>query len=438
MLMRRSLGGLVRTARKSCALACRVPGTADACWEGISMTALLRRPLAWIALISLLVAAGILLIRARGPAVRTTTVVRQDLEQHLVASGRVRVPTRVQVAAPVGGLVIAVGAVEGQRVAAGDLLVQIEDGAQQAAVAQAQAAVDQAETRVVQLRRVGAIVASESLREAESNLRRARDDLARMEGLVAGGASPQVDLDNARRAVEVARARKAAAEAQQAATAPSGADSRLALTALLEARARLASAEAQLAQTRIVALNPGAVLTRSVEPGDVVQPSETLLVIAADAESELVFHADERSLAWLALGQEAVASADAYPAETFPARVTYIAPSIDPSRGTVEVRLAVPAPPTYLRPDMTVSIDLEVAARSDVLTLRSDAIRGAATAQAHVFAVADGRVDRRDVELGIRGDGVTEIVTGLDEGDEVIVPDGRRLVVGARVRPERD
>ena len=402
------------------------------------MTSLLRRPLVWVALVSLLFAAVILLVQARGPEVRTTLVVRRDLEQHLVASGRVRVPTRVQVAAQVGGLVIAVGAVEGQRVQAGDLLVQIDDSAQQAAVAQAQAAVEQAEARVVQLRRVGAIVAGQSLREAESNLARAEDELARAEALVAERAAPQVQLDDARRAVEVARARKQAAEAQEAATAPSGADSRVALTALLEARARLAAAEAQLAQTRIVALQGGAVLIRSVEPGDVVQPSETLIVLAADADAELVFHADERNLAWLEVGQEAVASSDAYPTDTFAARVTYIAPSIDPARGTVEVRLAVPAPPAHLRPDMTVSIDLTVAARSDVLVVRSDAIRGAATPAPHVLTVEDGRVRRRDVVLGIRGEGTSEIVAGLDEGSEVIVPDGRRLSIGARVRAEHD
>jgi HlyD family secretion protein len=87
---------------------------------------------------------------------------------------------------------------------------------------------------------------------------------------------------------------------------------------------------------------------------------------------------------------------------------------------------------------MTVSIDLEVAARSGVLTLPSNAIRGAATPEPHVFTVERGRVARRAVQLGIRGDGSTEIVSGLAEGAEVVVPDGRRLAVGARVRPERD
>lgn len=402
------------------------------------MSNLLRRPAVWIALVLVIVVAVVLVIRSRGPVVRTTGVVRQALEQHIVASGRVRVPTRVQIAAQISGLVVAVGAVEGQRVSAGDLLVQIDDGAERAAVAQSEAAVSQAKARVDQLRRVGAIVATQSLRQAETNLERAQTDLARTRPLVESGAVPAVELENARRAVDIARAQKNAADAQQVASAPLGADSRVALTALLQAQAQLAGANVRLAQTRIVALQSGEVLTRSVEPGDVVQPSRTLLVLAADADVQLVFHPDERNLAWIALGQAARASADAYPQQVFDAKVSYIAPSIDPQRGSIEVRLAVPTPPAFLKPDMTVSIDLTVAAKPDVLTIPSDAVRGAATPTPYVLTVEDGRVARRAVQLGIRGEGTVEIATGLDPRSEVIVPDGRQLVPGARVRAERD
>lgn len=402
------------------------------------MRDLLRRPAVWIVLVVVLGGGAIWLVRSRGPVVRTTVVVRQALEQHIVASGRVRVPTRVQIAAQTAGLVVAVGAVEGQRVKAGDLLVQIDDGAERAAVAQAEAAVNQAKARVEQLRRVGAIVATEALRQAETNLERAQTELERTRKLVESKAVAAVELENARRAVEIARAQKNAAEAQQVAAAPMGADSRVALTALLQAQAQLAGANVRLAQTRIVALHSGEVLTRAVEPGDVVQPSRTLMVLAADADVQLVFQADERNLAWIALGQAARASADAYPQEVFEARVSYIAPSIDPQRGSVEVRLEVPAPPARLKPDMTVSIDLTVAAKPSALTVPSEAVRGAATPTPHVLTVEAGRVARRDVQLGIRGEGTIEIAAGLDEGAEVILPDGKRLAPGARVRPERD
>ena len=290
------------------------------------MRHLLRRPTVWLALVILLVAGVVLVVRWRGPVVHTTLAVRRDLEQHIVSSGRVRVPTRVQIAAQTAGLVVAVGAVEGQRVKAGDLLVQIDDGAERAAVAQAEAAVNQARARVEQLRRVGAIVATEALRQTQTNLERARVELERTTKLAGTGAVPAVELENARRAVDIAQAQTNAAEAQQVASAPLGADSRVALGALLQAQAQLSGAKVRLAQTRIVALQSGAVLTRSVEPGDVVQPSRTLLVLAADADVQLVFQPDERNLAWIRLGQQARASADAYPQQVFDATVSYIAP----------------------------------------------------------------------------------------------------------------
>ncbi len=402
------------------------------------LSSTLRRPRVWIALVLALAVGTFALVRARGPKVRVAVVARRDLEQRIVASGRVWVPTRVQIAAQTPGLVVAVGVIEGQRVKAGDLLVQIDDAEERAAVAQAKAAVAQASAKVEQLRRVGSIVATEGLRQAESNVLRTQSDLERAEKLTTSGALAPSELDNARRAAEIARAQKVAAEAQQASSAPMGADSRVALTALLQAQAQLAGANARLAQTRIVALHSGAVLTRSVEPGDVVQAARTLLVMAADADAQLVFQPDERNLAWIAMGQRARAAADAYPQQVFDAEVSYIAPSVDPQRGSVEIRLRVPSPPPLLKPDMTVSIDLLVASKKAVLTLPSEAVRGAATATPYVLAVESGRVLRRDIHLGIRGEGSVEVASGLDEGAEVVVPDGQVVVAGARVRPERD
>jgi HlyD family secretion protein len=402
------------------------------------MRSLLRRPSVWIVAVLAIATAVVLVLRARGPLVRTVLAERRDLEQHIVASGRVRVPTRVQISAQLSGLVVAVGAVAGQRVTKGDLLVQLDDSSERASVAQAEAAVKQAQARVEQLRRVGAIVATESLRQTESNLAKAQVELERSAKLVQSGAVPAVELENARRAVDIAQAQKNAAQAQQVASAPMGADSRVALTALLQAEAQLAGATARLAQTRNVALQSGTVLSRNVEPGDVVQPARPLLEIAADGEVELVFDPDERNLAWIRLGQLAKASADAFPQQVFDAKVSYIAPSIDPQRGSVEVRLAVPAPPPLLKPDMTVSIDLTIAAKAKVLTVPSNVVRGAATATPWVQIVDDGKVVRRDIKLGIRGKGAIEVEDNLLEGAEIIVPDGRQLATGARVRTERD
>ncbi len=398
---------------------------------------ILRYPGVLISIGLLIVAGVVVAVRARGPLVATTVATRTDLEQHVVASGRVRVVTRVQISAQIAGRVVSVRVVEGQRVTAGDLLIQLDDAEAKAAVSQARASVSQASGRVDQLRKVGAIVTTEASRQTATNLARAEAELTRAESLAATGVLAQADLDEARRNVDIAKAQKSAAEAQQAAATPRGVDSSIAVSALLESQAQLDAALVRLERTRLVAPRSGIILSRAVEPGDTVQPAATLLELAADGETQLVIEPDERNLAWIRIGQKARASADAYPQTTFDAEVDYIAPAIDRQRGSIEVRLRVPAPPTILKPDMTVSVDLTVASKRHALTVPSEAIRGAATAAPWVPVVAGGRIARRPVVLGIRGEGRTEIVSGLEEGTEVVGSTDLTLTDGTRVRVER-
>lgn len=390
-----------------------------------------------IVLVLALAGGGAYAAASRGVRVTTVVAEKKDLEHRIVASGRVLAPSRVTVSATASGLVVSVGAELGQHVDTGKLLVQIDDKEARAQLAQAAAAVEQARARVSQLRSVGAVVANQSLTQAQTNLDKAQADYDRTQKLAAQGAVAAVELDTVKRALELAKAQKAAAEAQSLGSSPTGADTRVTSSALLQAEAQRAGAEVRLSQLRILATSPGTVLTRAVEPGDVVQPGRALFTIAADGDEQLTFQADERNLSAIALGQKALASADAFPNESFEAETSYIAPSIDPQRGTVEVRLRVPKPPKYLLPDMTVSIDLLVASKKDVLVVPTEAVRGAATPTPWVLAVEGGKAHRRDVKLGITGEGTTEIVSGLEPGTELVVPDGRVVPEGKRVTATR-
>jgi len=399
---------------------------------------MLRRPGLWISVAIVLGAAAFALIQSRGPKVKIISARTQALEQHVVASGRVRVPTRISVASQSSGLVVAVSVMEGQHVQPGELLVQLDDTEARASVAQARAAVNQAKARVAQLRKVGAIVANQALVQAETALAQADADYARATQLAATGALARAQLDDVARRARTVYAQKRAAEAQQLAAAPEGADSRLALSALLQTEAQLTAAQARLDQTRIDVPQPGVVLSRDVEPGDVVTAGRPLLTIAADSSTELVIHPDERNLATIRLGQAARASADAFPSDVFDAQIDYIAPSVDPQRGSVEVRLRVPNPPGGLKPDMTVSVDLTVASVSQALTLPSEAIRGAATAAPSVWLVQDGRAQLQPIKLGIRGDGRSQVLAGVDEQTWVVDDNVYALTPGQRVRPFRE
>jgi HlyD family secretion protein len=380
---------------------------------------------------------GVGVFMTRGATVPVGRAIRTGIAQHFVASGRVRVATRVALTAETGGRVLEVTVNEGDRIRAGDRLLRLDDREARAAVAEARAALNQAAARVDQVQQVSAVVAGQAAREAAVALERAETELARVRTLAAAGAVAAATLEDAQRAVDVARAQRDAAEARDAATGREGADLSLAEAAVEQARAAVASAEARLARTRVTAPHDGQVLARAVERGDTIQTGAVLFELAADGVTELVIEPDERHLAWIRIGQEARASADAFPGDTFGARVSYVAPAVDPARGSVEVRLLVPDPPAYLRPDMTVSVDLEVAAKAGIIAVPSEAVREAGGA-AFVFVVDSGRARRRPVSLGIRGEGHTEITGGLEEGTAVVLATPVALEDGDRLDPIDD
>lgn len=368
-----------------------------------------------------------------GAPVAARDVVRGDLVQTVVASGRVVNPQRVSVAAVVTETVARIPVQEGQAVRRGDLLIELDDRDERAAITQAETAVGQGEAKLRQIRESALPAARHALAQAEANQKVARSQFERYRDLKAQGYVSQAALDDATRNVDVAASQLAAARVAVQANEPGGADYEMAQTALSAARAGLETARVKLQQTVIVAPADGVLIARNVERGDVVQPGRTLMVLAPTGETQIVVDIDEKHLARLEPGQRALVSADAFPNQRFAAQLFYINPGIDAVRGAVEVKLRVPDPPPYLRQDMTVSVDIEVAARKSVLVAPADCVFDAAGSRPFVLAIADGRAVRRDVTLGVRGEGRVEITSGVQEGER-LVPVTAGVTAGQRVR----
>ena len=355
------------------------------------------------------------------------------LTQTVVVSGRVLAPARVDVGATITGRVQTVGVDEGDRVKAGQLLVELERAELAAALAQAVATEQAAATRIAQWRDVATVSAREQLVQAEANYRNIERDAARQEQLFKQGFIGESRRDEARRAAAVAKSQYETARAVSVASAPAGVDRRLLDDQLAQARAARETAAARLAQTKLRAPAAGVVLDRGVEPGDIVQPGKRLLALALDGDVRITALIDEKNLAVLRVGQRARVSADAYPNQPFGAELSYLSPGIDLQRGTVEAKFAVPAPPPFLRSDMTVSIDIEVAARADGLVIPAAAVRELQSRQPWVLVMRDGRAARQPVQLGARTAEQVEVLSGLASGAEIITtPD---IAPGARVHP---
>ena len=367
-----------------------------------------------------------------GPVTVPVPVARGTLLRSVVATGRVTTPYRVAIGSQVTGTVADIPVREGQQVARGQVLIRLGASELQAALAQAQSSVIQAETQLRHLNDVTLPVAIRTLAQAEATLLNAQRQFSRSEQLQAGGFATRAALDELRVARDVAEAQMEAARIQLASSQPGGTDEVLAQSVLTQARASRQAAQSRLEYATIAAPVAGTLIARSVERGDVVQANTPLMTLSPAAAPQLVVQIDERNLGLIALGQAALASADAYPQARFAAQVAYINPSVDPQRAAVEVKLDVTEPPATLREDMTVSVDITVAERAGVLILPLSAIHDPA-GEAWVLRVEGGHARRVPVRLGLRGARAAEILAGLSEG-ELVLPATAGIAAGDRVR----
>ena len=285
------------------------------------------------------------------------------------------------------------------------------------------------------MRELGQPLATEALAQAQAAQLQTRRALVRDRDLVAQGFISQAVLDEAQRAADVASSQVSSAQAQARTNAPSGSDAALAQAALAQALAGQQLATVKLAQGQVLAPSSGVLISRDVEVGDIVQPGKALMVRAASGQTQVVVQIDEKNLSKIALGQNALVSADAFASQRFNAVVAYINPGVDAARGSVDVKLAVAEPPAYLRQDMTVSIDIETARRAAAVVLPTSTLEDAVSDQPWVLVVRDKRAVKQFVTLGLRGDTRVEVLSGVTAGEGVVPVSKTGVKAGQRVRP---
>lgn len=373
----------------------------------------------------------------RGPVLPGLTVEFMPLELRIVASGEVRYQSLARIGSEITGTALARHVREGDLVSKDDLLIELNPDELQARLAQAK-------TLLQQLHEVSRPQAQAALTEARDNLRQASREARRREALAVKGVISTEQVEQAQR-IEF-NAKTALTRAQLAVDSLAAGSTEEQLL-----QQRIVSAEAELAKTRIYAPFAGRVQTRNVEPGDLVQPSKVLLEIArsdgldrdgvASDGLEVVVALDEKNFAPLKLQQPVQLIADAWPEQTVPGVVSFIAPAVDSSRGTIDVHISVLADDSKQRniflQGMTVSANIIAAERERTLVLPNDYLLTSSAGQTQVLRWQDGAVSALDVQLGLRNMTHSEILSGLAEGDVVVqagkVSDGQR----ARVRFEQ-
>jgi HlyD family secretion protein len=387
------------------------------------MELLVTRYKPWIMIILLVLAVSFATYRWwQGPLLPSYEVVSSPLIQTVVASGRVEKVSRTQIGSEITGVVLERLVQEGDRVSRGDVLLVLKSDEISAQVRQAEAELKElATTRRPQ--------AEFDLANAKVQLEQAQREAVRRRNTELGILSAE-EREKSIEAERLARNNLESARLKVASLAPDKVEE-------TKLRERLAALQAQLAKTKIRAEVSGIILTRNVEPGDLVQPSQTLFTIALDGATEIRVPFDERNLSLLALQQKAAVITDAYPDQPFPAHINFIAPSIDAQRGTVDVRLTVDPVPDFLRQDMTVSVNVETNKREQTLVIPNDALSSISGNKAMVILVRNRKIQRHPITLGLRGLVMSEVVAGLKEGDHVLTDAESVLKDGTRVRIEK-
>lgn len=206
------------------------------------------------------------------------------------------------------------------------------------------------------------------------------------------------------------------------------------IQSLIEAaEAQADSARARLAERQIRAPFSGQLGLRQISVGTLVTPGTVLATLDDLASVNLDFNVPERYLADLKIGAEITARADAWPEQPISATVSTIAARIDPISRSVTVRAKAANPDRLLRPGMLLKLAL-ISQRHQSVAVAEEALLQVADEQFLFVVNADDKVERRVVRSGLRASGWVEIIDGLAVGEQVIVRGTQKVRPGSSIQ----
>lgn len=312
----------------------------------------------------------------------------RTLQSGPVISGSLQARQAATLRAEVAGPVLEVKADQGQPVKRGALLARIDDVAFQ----------DQL------------IAARSAVRVAENTVRVAEAEEERTAKLAQAGVITQRDLERAQLTQHQARAQ------------------------LSEAQSRLALAREQVGRTRIVAPFDGVVSERQVNAGDVVQPGSSLVTVVDPRSLELNASVPAEYGGRLKVGTPVDFRLQGDAEQTFSGKIERINPAVDSATGQVRIYVTIP--------NVAQSLLVGLFAQGRVASESREALAvplaavDARTTPPSVMRVRDGKLERAPVDLGLRDDVAqqTEVRSGLQAGDVVVVGSAKELAEGTRVQ----
>ena len=366
----------------------------------------MKKTIAVVLILIATVIGGYLLLKKDKDTVkyRTEKVTRGDIISSVTATGTVNPVTTVLVGTQVSGTIKHIYVDFNSPVKKGQIVAQIDPATFEAQVEQS---------------RANLLAAQSNIQKAEATLIDAKRTLERNRLLFSKGLIARSDLDSAETNYETAKAQAETAKAQAE-----------------QAKASLKMAETNLMYTRIVSPVDGIVISRNVDVGQTVAASfqtPTLFTIAQDlTKMEIHCNVSEADIGRVKTGQTAEFTVDAYPDTIFKGKVYQIrnAPITVQNVVTYDVVVKVENPDLKLKPGMTANISIIVETKRDILKIPNAALRFRPPKMEKdkrplkgkgVWMIDNGKLTRREITLGISDGSYTEVRSGLNEGDSVIV-----------------
>ncbi len=304
--------------------------------------------------------------------VETAKVVLQTLQEDVSAVGSLRSNESVVVRPEISGRISAIHFTEGARVSKGAALLLLDSSTQAAEVQQARA----------------------NLALAQTNYERTQE--LQKSKFVSANAGDQ------------------------------------ALNGLKVAEANLALSEARLAKTQILTPFNATIGLRQVSVGDYVKEGQDLVTLEDMSELKLDFRLPENYFGKVKLGQLVEIKTDAFPGQTFKARLIAIDPLIDQAGRSLSLRARLDNTRGNLRPGMFANVRVIFSERASAMTIPEEALMPMGADQ-YVFRAVEGKAQRVQVKIGLRRNAKVEVTAGLRPGDEVVTAGQLKIRDGAAV-----
>lgn len=171
----------------------------------------------------------------------------------------------------------------------------------------------------------------------------------------------------------------------------------------------------------IYAPQNGVVSVLSVREGMFIKPSMKAMSLADLSSIWLLAEVFERQVDWVSTGDAAQVTLSYVPGHVWEGKVEYVYPSLDPKTRTLKVRLRFDNPNETLKPNMYANVKIFGGAKTDIIVIPIEALIRTGRNERVIVALGEGRFDARTVKAGIESGEWVEIISGLKEGDDVVI-----------------